>query len=100
VPQFTLTAIPLLLREGVRKEHLEYITFIVNDGVDTHQWSLTNIGTFDEDFANIVPAANARDLLNRLRQGETVQFPGSFDLGEVFHHLCGASPQGCQSRSM
>ena len=77
---FTLTAVPWLLPEGEFKGYLEYVTFIATDGGYTKKWSSTNIGTYAEDFAKILPPSDAQDVLERLRRGEMVLFPGLFEL--------------------
>lgn len=86
---FTLTAIPDLLPEGEFKGHLETVTFIANDGNTTHKWWSTNIGTYADDFARIVPRPEARRILDQLRRGETVTFPGLWALDEIKHKFGG-----------
>ena len=85
---FTLAAIPWLLPQGELKGYLEYVTFIATDGAYTKKWSSTNTGTFAEDFAKIVPPANAQDILEQLRRGETVLFAGLFELDQVLRLAC------------
>ena len=80
---FVLTAVPMLLRESAHKGQLEYISFIATDRVDTHKWSSTNTGTYAQDFALVVDAGNACDILTRLRGGETVLFPGHYRIEEI-----------------
>jgi hypothetical protein len=84
-----LTAIPCLLPEGEHKGHLEYVTFIATDGSYSKKWFATNIGTFAEDFAKIVPCCNAANILDRLRRGEPVLFPGLYELNQVLHQFGG-----------
>lgn len=88
---FTLTAIPSLLREGDQQGHLEYVTFIAEDGDAQHKWSVTNNGTFAEDFAKIVPPDTVLDILTRLQRGETVQFPCFLTLAQVMRPFGGSS---------
>jgi hypothetical protein len=88
---FTLTALLWLLPEGELKGYLEYVTFIATDGGYTMKWCATNTGTFAEDFAKIVPPGNAQHILERLRRGETVLFPGLFELDQVLHQFGGSS---------
>jgi hypothetical protein len=86
---FVLTAIPQLLPEGPFKGHLEHVQFIASDGCTTHKWWSTNTGTYGDDFARIMPRAEANSLLSRLRQGETVTLPGFWAIDEVKHKFGG-----------
>jgi hypothetical protein len=86
---FALTAIPYLLPEGDRKGHLEYVTFIATDGGYTKKWTATNMGTFVQDFALIVNAGNAQHILDELRGGKTVLFPGLFELDQILQKFGG-----------
>jgi len=87
---FTLTAIPCLLSEGEDKGHLEFVTFVASDGGYSKKWTSTNIGTYAWDFAKIIPHGNAVMILERLRRGHAVQFPGLFELNDVLHQFGGA----------
>ena len=89
--KFALTAIPKLLHEGEERARLEYVTFIATDGSETHHWIATNTGTYAQDFALVVDAGNAQNILTRLHRGETVLFPGLFDLAEIKHTFRGSS---------
>jgi len=64
--------------------------FIATSGNYSKKWSATNIGTFAEDFAKIVPRCNAENILERLRRGEPVLFPGLYELDQVLHQFGGA----------
>ena len=88
---FALTAIPWLLPEGDPKGHLEYVTFVATDGIETYKWSTTNTGTYVQDFALIVDAGNTQHILDELRCGNTVLFPGLFELYQVLHQFGGSS---------
>jgi hypothetical protein len=88
---FALTAVPWFIHEGEHKGHLEYVTFIATDGAYTKKWSASNTGTFAEDFAKIVPLGNATNILERLRRGEPVLFPGLFALDQVLHQFGGSA---------
>ena len=88
---FSLTAIPSLLPEGEHRGHLEYVTFLATDGGYSKKWSATNIETFAEDFAKIVPSCNAENIVDRLRRGEPVLFPGLYELAQVLHQFGGSS---------
>ena len=84
---FALTAIPMVLREGDHTGHLEYVTFIATNGGYKKTWYSTNIGTYADDFAKIVPSDHATNILDRLSRGELVLFPGHFTLDEVLHQF-------------
>src|SRR5713101_660449 len=78
---YKLIAVPHLLTEGEHKGHFETVTFTAESGQgDVHKWWCVNIGTFEADFSRIVNPAAAKEIVNRLRAGETVQFPGSYQL--------------------
>ena len=87
---FILTAIPGLLVEGEDTGHLEYVTFVAADGDETHKWFSTNTGTYAIDFAQIVDGATAFSIVQRLRRGETVVFPGAFELHQIKYQFGGA----------
>jgi hypothetical protein len=89
---FTLTAISELLPEGEHTGELGYVTFIATDGVDTHKYWTTNTDRLEEDFAQVVPEIEARSIVQQLRRGETVLFPGAWNLDYLFtNRLGGAS---------
>jgi hypothetical protein len=88
---FALSAIPTLRSDGRHKGPLESVTFIATDGFTHHQWSSTNIEALADNFAGIVPRANADDLFRRLRRGDPVLFPGLFELEVIRHNLGGPS---------
>jgi hypothetical protein len=90
---FALTAIPSLLREGENKGHLEYVTFIATDGGYSKKWTSTNTGTYVQDFALIVDAGSAQHIVDQLRRGETVLFPGLFELDQLLHQFGGAGSE-------
>lgn len=90
-PASATTTIPWLLPEGDHKGHLEYVTFIATDGIETYKWSTTNTGTYVQDFALILDAGNAPHILDELRRGNTVLFSGLFELDQVVHQFGGAS---------
>jgi hypothetical protein len=80
---FTLTAIPGVLRVGEDKGHLEFVTFVAQNGAIEEKWTGMNVGTFADDFAQIVDAGTAVAILRRLRSGEKVVFPGFWHLEEI-----------------
>jgi hypothetical protein len=79
---FVLIAIPGI--NGDRGEgYLEFVTFEVQNSFMFAKWSAVNIGTFVEEFSKIVPQSQAIEILNRLRAGKTVQFPGLWALDDI-----------------
>jgi hypothetical protein len=52
------------------------VTFVVQHGTIEEKWTGVNLGTFADDFAQIVDAGTAVAILRRLRSGERVVFPG------------------------
>jgi hypothetical protein len=88
---FTLTAIPDLCPADEHKGHLEYVTFIATDGVDTHKYWTTDTGTLKNDFAQIMTQDEAMEILARLSAGETVVFPGLFRLEDLHKNRFGGA---------
>ena len=80
---YKLVAVPSLLREGESKGHLETVTFIAAAEHDTHKWWSVNVGTYESDFSMIVSPELARHVVDKLRAGETVEFPNRYELEEV-----------------
>jgi hypothetical protein len=87
---FTLTVIPGLIRDGEDKDHLEFVTFVAQNSITFAQWTAVNIGTFVEDFAKVVPIDDADDIVSQLRAGDTVHFPGFWQLDEIKHKFGGS----------
>jgi transcriptional accessory protein Tex/SPT6 len=80
---YKLVAIPSLLTEGDFKGHLETVTFVVTSESESHKWWSVNAGTYETDFAKIVSPELSRDIVSRLREGETVEFPNRYELQQV-----------------
>jgi hypothetical protein len=80
---FMLIAEPGLLLEGTFKGHLETVAFIAVNGEETHKWWSVNVGSFEKDFSKVVHPSAAAEIVRRLRAGETVEFPGRYDLSKV-----------------
>lgn len=73
--EYKLIAVPLLLREGEFKGNLETVTFIAASEQQTHKWWSVNVGTYETAFQKIVSPELAKHVVERLRAGETVEFP-------------------------
>nr|AOS95174.1 hypothetical protein [uncultured bacterium] len=86
---FTLTAWPTVLSEGDFKGHLEFLTFVAKDGYKTEKWTAVNTGTLAEAFSKIVSRPEANAILERLKRGEIVLFPGFWALDEIKHKFGG-----------
>jgi hypothetical protein len=82
-PMYKLVAIPSLLIEGEFKGHLETVTFVATSESESHKWWSVNAGTYETDFAKIVSPELSRDIVSRLRGGETVEFPNRYELQEI-----------------
>lgn len=80
---FKLIAVPFLLREGDFKGHLETVTFIAASEHATHKWWSVNVGTYETDFQKIVSPQLAKHVVEKLRAGETVEFPNRYELAQV-----------------
>lgn len=81
--EYKLIAVPFLLREGDFKGHLETVNFIATSEQQTHKWWLVNVGTYETDFQKIVSPELAKHVVERLRAGETVEFPNRYELAQV-----------------
>jgi hypothetical protein len=86
---YTLTIVPTLKRDTDDGKHVSYLTIIASDGRESHSWIVFNQGQFAIDFALFVDAGVAFRLLKRLRDGETIMFPGTFTLEFLKKHLAG-----------
>jgi hypothetical protein len=80
---YTLIAEPGLLLEGQFKGHLETVAFVAVNGDDMHKCWSVNVGSFEKDFSTIVLPLAAKEIVKRLRAGETIEFPGRYELGEI-----------------
>lgn len=80
---YKLVAVSFLLREGDFKGHLETVTFIAANENESHRWWSVNVGTYEMDFKRIVSPELAQHLIQKLRAGETTEFPNRYELGEV-----------------
>ncbi len=49
----------------------------------SRKWWAVNVGTFESDFRKIVSPELARHVVEKLRAGETVEFPNRYELKEV-----------------
>ena len=81
---YKLVAVPFLLAEGEFKGHLETVTFIAaSESGETHRWWSVNDGKLESDFQTIVSPELAKDTVERLRAGKTVEFPNRYELQQV-----------------
>ena len=80
---YKLVAVPHLLAEGEFKGHLETVTFVAATESESHKWWSVNVGTFERDFSQVVSPELATHFVNRLRAGETIEFPNLYGLDEV-----------------
>jgi hypothetical protein len=80
---YKLTAIPFLLLEGEDKGHLETVTFVASSDRETQKWRSVNVGSYETDFSKLVHSSAAKEILNRPRSGETVEFPGRYELSQL-----------------
>ena len=77
---YTLTARPNLEPVTEMASRIESLVFIATDGYDSHTWTVVNHGHFVVDFSFLVDAGTAHRIFQRLCSGETVMFPGLFNL--------------------
>jgi hypothetical protein len=86
---YTVTITPGLLAEGEHKGHLEYLNFSAVSKTDTKKWSSVNTGTLLDDFRAIFGEWGP-SILERLRNGETVELPRTFEIDEIRYKIGGA----------
>ena len=84
---YTLTALADLQPETKDGPRLRSILFIATDGNENHTWKTPNTGTFVADFSLLVDAGTAHTIFQKLCRGETVTFPGLFELKMLKDHL-------------
>jgi hypothetical protein len=80
---YKLVVEPFLLTEGEFKGHLETVTFIATSNSHSYRWRSVNVGMYVKDFQRIVSPELAKDIVDRLRKGETVEFPNRYDFAQV-----------------
>jgi hypothetical protein len=80
---YKLTAIPFLQLEGGDKGHLETVTFVATSEREMQKWWSVNVGSYETDFSRLVHSLAAKEIVNRLRSGETVEFPGRYGLSQL-----------------
>jgi hypothetical protein len=83
MPTYKLKAEPFLLIEGPFKGHLETITFVASSESHSFKWWSVNTGTLVKDFQKIVSPELAKHIVERLRSGETVEFPNRYEFEQV-----------------
>ena len=86
---YVLTAVPQFLLKGRFQGHLEYVQFSATNGHTSHIWWSTDIGTYVDGFAKIMPRAEAHAIVASLRRGETVIVPGYWSIDEIKHKFGG-----------
>ena len=82
-----LVAFPNLLAGGDFKGYLQSVTFTATNGSDLHQWSTTNIVRVEVGLKSVLHPDIAAGCMERLRAGETVTFPGRWELNEIMHNF-------------
>jgi hypothetical protein len=88
-PCYTLIAKPHFLPWGDFKGHLQKVTFVAIPeptalGQVTRRWWTANAGTLAKDFSSLVPSSEAIAILEDLRRGHTVTFPGRFPITRMY----------------
>jgi hypothetical protein len=91
-PHYTLCAQPMLLPEGPDKGHLDYVTFIaMSEGITAEKMWRSNDCSLRERFGHLVRSELAMSTADLLRQGQTVDLPGTFTALQLcelgFRHL-------------
>ena len=84
---YTLTALADLHQETKDSPRLRSVLFIATDGYESHTWKVPNTGTFVADFSFLVDAGTAHTIFQKLCRGETVTFPGLYELKMLKEHL-------------
>jgi hypothetical protein len=86
---YTVTIRPGLIAEGEHKGRLECLHFTATDGTNLARWWCVNTGRLSDDFRAIFGEWGP-GILERLRCGETVKLPRTFELDEIRGKIGGA----------
>ena len=80
---YKLIATPHVLIEGNLFGRLEHVTFTATYGSETHEWRAKRTEHLASEFAKVVPLRDAYGIVEQLRDGVTVEFPGRYDLEDI-----------------
>jgi hypothetical protein len=75
---YKLIAKPCLISEGEFKGELRSVAFIATSPTETMQWFVINCGQFEWAFSDLVTRRCATEMVDALRRGEAVEFPGTY----------------------
>jgi hypothetical protein len=85
---YKLFAEPILIAEGDGPGELRKVAFVAKSPYETIRWFVINGGQLERMFSELIPRALAARLVEVLRRGDKVEFPGHFErkkLGSGFH---------------
>jgi hypothetical protein len=85
---YKLFAEPILAAEGDGPGELHKVAFVAESQFETMRWYVVNAGQLERVFSKLIPRALARRLVQVLRRGDRVEFPGLYErkkLGSGFH---------------
>jgi hypothetical protein len=85
---YKLFAEPVLIAEGDGPGELRKVEFVARSPYETVRWFVINRGQLERVFSKLIPRALAARLVEVLRRGDKVEFPGHFErkkLGSGFH---------------
>jgi len=86
---YRISATPLLHSRGDFKGKLKGVSFMAASPTDTKEWFSNNCGQFELAFSRIMTRALAGLIVDALKHGDDVEFPGlyseqDFDSGFLF----------------
>jgi hypothetical protein len=80
---YKLTATPYLLLEDDGNRCLETATLIATSERETQKWWSANVDSYETGFSKLVHPSAAKEIVNRLRSGETGAFPSRYELSQL-----------------
>lgn len=79
---YTLHATPSLISEGKYRGELCGVTFVAVSTNDIQSWFTINCGHLESAFEAITSHNMAEELVERLYQGEEIDFPGRYEAAQ------------------
>ena len=89
---YKLHATPSLISEGKYRGELCGVTFVAASTNDVQSWFTINCGHLESAFEAIASPRMAEELVERLYQGDEIDFPGRYE-AEQFRRGFHSVPQ-------
>jgi hypothetical protein len=77
---YLLVASAQIKSQEASTHHIESVLFIATSGITSRKWLVQNTGALASDIACLVDAGSEARIVQRLCEGETVLFKGTFAL--------------------